>query len=380
MLIAALTLGGCATVHSPGVSNGSTCATASARIAFDFDGASRLACAILSEREFAILVTPEHAPPINPSPWYGFRYEAFGSQGISVHLQYVGARHRYAPKLIRRAEVTPLPAEVSADKSAARLSLPPGQGIVAGTELVTSSRNDALLRRLAALPQAERIDLGRSLDGRPLEAVRLGNPGAPNLVVLLGRQHPPEVTGALAMEAFATEIANQAKSGDWAGGRIQFLIVPLLNPDGVARGHWRANRGAKDLNRDWGQFSQPETRSVKAWLDALPKRTRPIAMVDFHSTNRNLFYVQSEIEADEREERFLADWLESSQKLLDDYPFRIERRDANPGLGTAKNWFHATYDIPSYTYEVGDETESEVIRRSAALLARAFLKSLHNLP
>lgn len=377
-----MSLGGCATAHSPGVSalsNTSTCATASARIAFDFDGASNSSCAILGEREFEILVTPEHAPPINPSPWYGFRYEAFGSQGIWVRLQYAGARHRYSPKLIRGTETRPLQAEVSADKSVARLSLPPGEGIVAATELFTSARNDQLISRLAALPQAERIDLGRSLDGRPVKAVRLGNPGAPGLVLLMGRQHPPEVTGALAMEAFVTEIANRAESGALAAGRIQFLIVPLLNPDGVARGHWRANRGATDLNRDWGQFSQPETRSVKAWLDALPKRTRPIAMIDFHSTNRNLFYVQSELEADEREERFLANWLESNQHLLQDYPFRIERRDANPALGTAKNWFHGTYDIPSYTYEVGDEADPEAIKRSAAHLAREFLEELVSL-
>jgi murein tripeptide amidase MpaA len=221
--------------------------------------------------------------------------------------------------------------------------------------------------------------LGRSLDGRPITAIRFGDPAAPGLVVLLGRQHPPEVTGAIAMEAFVLELANQAMAGKIANGHVQFLVVPQLNPDGVARGHWRANRGGKDINRDWGPFSQPETRAVKAWLDALPHKVRPVAMLDFHSTNQNLFYVQSETETDEREERFLAGWLEGKQAAMDGYPFVIQRKNANPGLGTAKNWFHETYDIPSYTYEVGDDAGKEDINRSAILLARSFLEQLDEL-
>ena len=374
--------GGCVATHPPALSpeiRSSSCATASARIAFDFDGASNSTCAILGDREFAILVTPEHAPPINPSPWYGFRYEASGNQGISVRLQYGTYRHRYAPKLIRGDTISPVPVEVGADRSDARLALPPGAGIVAGTELVTSSRNDALIDRLAALPRAQRVDLGRSLDGRPIKAVRLGDPAAPRLVILMGRQHPPEVTGALAMDAFLSEIGNQVRAGKVSSDRVQFLIIPMLNPDGVARGHWRANRGGKDINRDWGEFSQPETQAVKRWLDALPPGVRPIAMLDFHSTNRNLFYVQSEAEADAREERFIASWLGRNQPLLPNYPYVIERRDANPGRGTAKNWFHGTYDIPSFTYEVGDETDRASIDQSAVHLARAFLKEISQL-
>ncbi|MEE4288603.1 MAG: hypothetical protein V2J14_04475, partial [Erythrobacter sp.] len=81
-VIACLTmlLGACAQAPSPqsvsaGPAEASECRTASAAIRFDFAGASGATCAILGERDFALLVTPEHAPPINPSPWYAFRYE-----------------------------------------------------------------------------------------------------------------------------------------------------------------------------------------------------------------------------------------------------------------------------------------------------------------
>lgn len=374
-------LGGCATappLRHPASQSQSGCSTASASISFDVETAPKLTCAILGEREFAILVTPEHSPPINPSPWYAFSYVAKG-EGISVRLDYSGARHRYPPKLIRGATISPVPVDVSADRSTARLGLPAGEGVVAAQEPYGASRYETLIEQLAGLANAERIELGQSLDGRPITAVRLGNPAAPALVLLLGRQHPPEVTGALAMEAFLLELANQLRAGRIADGGVQFLAVPELNPDGVARGHWRANRGAKDLNRDWGDFSQPETRAVKRWLESLPDGVQPVAMLDFHSTNRNLFYVQSETERDEREEKFVTGWLSGKENTITGYPFRIEGRDANPGRGTAKNWFQRTYDIPAYTYEVGDETDRQAIRQSAVVLARSYLDQLEQL-
>lgn len=157
---------------------------------------------------------------------------------------------------------------------------------------------------------------------------------------------------------------------------IQFLIVPMLNPDGVARGHWRANRGAVDLNRDWGPFTQPETCAVKAWLDALPQAVQPALMVDFHSTRSNLFYVQSDDEMDVSQRRFLAAWLGGQEQALAGYPFTIEPRNANPGSGTAKNWFHAAYAIPAYTYEVADTADRAAIRTAARALAGRLLPAL----
>jgi Zinc carboxypeptidase len=379
---AVLCLGGCVTAPPPerfATRAGGDCSTSAARITFDVETAPRSSCAVLGERAFAILVAPEHVPPINPSPWYAFRYATSGAEGISVRLDYIGARHRYAPKLMRGGEIAVVPVEVSNDGRSALLVLPPGDGIVAAQEPFGASRYERLLDRMAAMSHAERIKLGRSLDGRAIEAVRFGGRTAPALVVLLGRQHPPETTGAVAMEAFLLALADQLPARRNLIERIQFLAIPELNPDGVARGHWRANRGGIDLNRDWGEFSQPETRAVKTWLDALPHTVRPVAMLDFHSTGRNLFYVQSDEEADKREEQFLDSWLGGKAAIIDDYPFEIERRDANPGSGTAKNWFHEIYDIPAYTYEVGDETQPETIRRSASLLARSYLVQLEKL-
>lgn len=353
-----------------------TCRTSAARLYFDFEGASASACAVRGERDFALLVTPEHAPPINPSPWYAFRYETVGEAPVTVTLGYLGGQHRYAPKWRGDDGAwRDLPAEPSADGKGAVIRLPAGRGMVAAQEIIPPAAARADLARWSAASGAQPFTIGTSHDGRPIEAIRFGRSDAPKLVVLLGRQHPPEVTGAIAMAAFVDTLA--ARAGDL--GDVQVLVVPMLNPDGVTRGHWRANRGAVDINRDWGPFTQPETRAVKAWLDALPAGVRPVLMVDFHSTSRNLFYVQGD-EASPAQQRFLDEWLVGREKAFPGYPFTLEPRNANPGSGTAKNWFHATYAIPSYTYEVADTADRAATRSAARALAESLLGVLARAP
>jgi predicted deacylase len=327
------------------------------------------------ERTLSILVTPEHLPPINPSPWYAFRYSAAKGGKLTVNVRYVGARHRYAPKWSGRGDPAAFSVAVAKDNNAVSITLPPGEGVVSGQPLMTAGHYDKLVGQLAKSGRGSSIILGRSHDGKPIKAVRLGDADAPRLVVLLGRQHPPEVTGAMAMDAVSLTIAKLIRSGAIDGKQFQFLIVPLLNPDGVARGHWRANLGGVDLNRDWGSFKQPETRAVGDWLARLPAKVRPVLMLDFHSTNRNLFYVQGD-EASAQGKTFLTAWLGGKESAFVGYPFKIEPRDANPGSGTTKNWFSATYGIPAYTYEVGDDAEPLAVRGAAEALAQNMIPAL----
>lgn len=353
----------------------SGCQTAQGSVHFDFEGASRSACFVEDERTLSILVTPEHLPPINPSPWYAFRYSAAKGSKLTINVRYIGARHRYAPKWRGTGDPAAYSVTVAQDKEAVSITLPHGEGVVSGQPLVTSVHYDKLLAQLAKNGRGKRLILGRSHDGRPIKAVRLGNANAPRLVVLLGRQHPPEVTGATAMDAFSLAIAKLVRSGTIDGKQFQFLIAPLLNPDGVARGHWRANLGGADLNRDWGTFKQPESRAVSDWLAGLPADVRPVLMLDFHSTNRNLFYVQGD-EASPQGKAFLASWLGGKEAAFAGYPFKIDPRDANPGSGTTKNWFNATYGIPAYTYEVGDDSDPAAVRTAAEALAENLIPSL----
>ena len=56
------------------------------------------------------------------------------------------------------------------------------------------------MRSLAAHPEVGSRTLGRSIQGRPIQA--LITEQKPEVVYLFGRQHPPEITGGLAMQSF----------------------------------------------------------------------------------------------------------------------------------------------------------------------------------
>ena len=351
------------------------CATAEASIAFDFAGASTSQCVIEGSRAFALVIAPEHAPPINPSPWYAFRYTATPGDPVRVRLDYLHAAHRYSPKLTQNGVQRELPVEVIAEGRSAAMMLPTGSGTVSAQPIVDAGDHARFARGLANQVGGEPIILGQSHDGRPIEAIRFGDPAARRLIVILGRQHPPEVTGTYALEPFVAELARILTADRATARDYQVLAVPLLNPDGVERGHWRANRGGVDLNRDWGLFTQPETRAVRDWLAREASHTRPVAMIDFHSTARSLFYVQGD-EASAAQRRFLDRFLRDKEARFAGYPFSIEPRNANPGSGTAKNWFFACYGVPSYTYEVGDEADPTATADAARSLARDFLPAL----
>jgi len=369
-------LAGCTHLPSPSLDERTSgCSTAEASIAFDFAGASTSQCVIEGPRAFALVVAPEHAPPINPSPWYAFRYTAMTGDPVRVRIEYLHAAHRYSPKLAQDGAMRELPVELTANGRSAALTLPAGSGTVSAQPIVDAEDHARFAIRLASEFGAHQVILGRSLDGRPIEAIRFGDPAARRLVVVLGRQHPPEVTGTYALEPFVAELARILMSDSALAREYQVIAVPLLNPDGVERGHWRANRGGVDLNRDWGPFTQPETRALRDWLAREASRSRPVAMIDFHSTARSLFYVQGD-EASAPQLRFLDRFLGDKEARFAGYPFTIEPRNANPGSGTAKNWFFACYGVPSYTYEVGDEADPEATADAARSLARDFLPAL----
>lgn len=119
-------------------------------------------------------------------------------------------------------------------------------------------------------------EIGRSSEARPIRAGRFGAGAAAPLLVVAGvhGDEPASVEAAL-------ELGERLAGGLPAGGPV--WLVPLLNPDGLARGQKNCARGV-DLNRNFpaanfspqhrpgyapgpGPLSEPETAALAALVD-----------------------------------------------------------------------------------------------------------------
>ena len=370
------------------------CATGAFALRADYPGARLSACEVVSADEVRVHIRPEDGGKINPSPWYGFHVRALGdaspsgkTAALTVRLRYDGEhRHRYHPKISVDGESwrrLPEDAVRLADGDAVLRLRPDAHGFfVSANENWNSAFYAAWRERVGAMVDARWREIGESLGGRAIHALHV-NTNAPNVVLLLGRQHPPEVSGAVSMARFVERLLQTRASA--CGEEPQpscrffqthgFVVVPLLNPDGVEAGHWRHNLGHTDLNRDWGAFTQPETQAVRDLVAALEEERQRLRLVlDFHSTRRNVFFTQ-DAASPTRPPDFAARWLAAARRRDGLYEFENDPRPLTE-TGTAKNHFHRRFGIPSITFEVADEENRALIATSATAFADAMVETL----
>ena len=363
------------------------CDTGAFAFRADYPGARLSGCQVLSANAVVVDIAPEDGGRINPSPWYGFHVRSLRPNAgeVRVRLRYEGHEHRYPPKISADGRtwqrLSEADVEVDAPGAAFRLR-PNARGLyVSAQENWNVAFYDEWRQRFAETASASWFEIGRSLQGRPIWAMHV-KPDAPGYLLLLGRQHPPEVSGAHAFLRFAERlVAAERQECPAPSPRCRFLdshglvLVPLLNPDGVANGHWRHNAGQTDLNRDWGPFRQPETQAVRDLIAQLERqRKRPRLVLDFHSTRRNVFYTQDE-NAPTRPLQFAERWLGAVQGRQGVYAFENAPRPLRE-QGTAKNYFHRRFGIPSITYEVADEEDRALVGSSTVAFADALVDVL----
>ena len=376
-----LVIAGCATqpeTPPPPVPAGTLCDSGTATIDDSFIGARRGACTMLGPTAFELSIVREDDAVRNPSPWYAFRVTS--DEAVSITLDYGDWKHRYVPKLSRDGssfELVPDAWVSQADENSLSLNIPAGsnQLLISAQQLLTPEDYEVWRRRLAERTEASLTIAGRSVADLPVYKVESGAEQS-ELIFMTGRQHPPEVSGAVAMMAFLNTVYGDSDLARQFRERFHLVSLPLMNPDGVIAGHWRHNLGQTDLNRDWGPFTQPETRIVKDLLDEFDDDGKSVeAFVDFHSTGENLVYLQAE---PTDPEGFSAIWLARAQKRLRtteglDYAFDTEPRPSSE-TANGKNYMYKRYGIPSVTYEVGDETTDHDATVAAAIFAEEFMR------
>lgn len=134
------------------------------------------------------------------------------------------------------------------------------------------ARHDALIAACQASPLVRLDVIGQTLDGRDLDRLTIGTPGADKKSLwVTARQHPGETMAEWAAEGFLERLLDEADPvARDVLKRAVVHVVPNMNPDGSARGHLRTNAKGINLNREWDKASlenSPEVYGVLEQMD-----------------------------------------------------------------------------------------------------------------
>lgn len=357
----------------------------------EFDGARLNSIERTGDSQYTILITPENVP-INPSPWYAFKVWSKKKKEIRIRLVYPeGNRHRYDPKLStdgrkwKNLDKTNITEIEKGTGGSGPSSLPKSMVMrlkvgkkplwVSAQELHNSIRVFEWITRRAKKKKATVEDIGRSVESRQLRMLKFGNLSSKKMIMVISRQHPPEVTGYFAMQAFVDKLLDGSKLSkqfrkDWG-----VYVVPLMNPDGVDNGHWRHNAGGVDLNRDWTTFNQPEGRQISEFLKRRETETggKFYFGIDFHSTWNDIYYPMTS-DLPGNMPNLVQDWLVQIKKALPGYEPNIQANNRLRPAIVSRNYFLVSHGMEAIVFEIGDNTPRDFIKKKGEVGAEELMK------
>lgn len=224
-------------------------------------------------------------------------------------------------------------------------------------------------------PNDQFITIGYSVEGRELTAWQFGQ--GPVTLALIGGIHGGyEFNSVVLVEQLAETVRNDPSL---VLPGIRLVMVPTVNPDGVARGtdlEGRFNANGVDLNRNWGcgwepesywqdqtispgpfPFSEPETLALRAYLLAMD----PAAVIFYHSQFGAIFVGGC------GEVGTSSIWLGDLLSGATGYPNEVTFEYYEIS-GTADDWLDER-GIPAVTVELTNQTDPELERNLIGLMA-----------
>jgi hypothetical protein len=330
-----------------------------------------------------VVINPENVP-INISPYYAFKTWSTIPKTFYFKFKYPkGYKHRYIPKLRINNNWSIIDSmNVFKNDSIVtiKLNLSATPIIVAAQEIQSSADVKNWYTNIVKgketfvkIKSVGSSSLGRNL---PVLDIYKGSKKNKDIIVLLTRQHPPEVTGYYAFQSFLATILNENELAEAFLNKFRILAFPIANPDGVDLGHWRHNAGGIDLNRDWSVYNQPEIKQIVKYIDkAVSKKAKLILGLDFHSTWYDVFYT-NKTRKETAIPNFENDWFIALEKNIPNYT--VNEQSSNSNKPVSKGWFLYGHNAVGITYEIGDATPKDSIELIGRITAEQMMNIILN--
>lgn len=177
-----------------------------------------------------------------------------------------------------------------------------------------------------------------SIDGRPIDLLTISSrssmsefkePPIPGLfpkqgercasnkkpvVFITSRVHPGETPSSYMLDGLLHMILSSDARGVALRNAFVFKIIPVLNPDGVYRGHFRVDQNGVNLNRcyiDPSAELHPSVFAVKTYFEFLHSNIKYYFDLHAHASKRSCFLFGNSLEFDKQiENQLLAKLIE----------------------------------------------------------------------
>jgi len=347
----------------------------------EFDGARLNGFKKVNDSTAIVYVNPENTP-INNSAYYAFKTWSDTPKTFYFTFKYPkDYRHRYLPKIKKNNEWSIIDSTsiYKKDNSVTiKLNLKKEPITVAAQEIQSSVDVKNWYTKLTE--NKKYVDIktfGKSKLGRDLNVLNIciGDPRGKEVIVLLTRQHPPEVTGYYAFQHFLEAILNDSELSKAFLSKYNVLAFPIMNPDGVDLGHWRHNRNGVDTNRDWSVYNQPEVKNTVTYITKVLKKNKAkiVLGLDFHSTYKDVFYT-NKIRKTTTLPYFIDDWFAALEANIPNY--KVNEAPGNSTKPVSKGWFLYGHNAVGITYEIGDATPKDRIKTIGKVTAEQMMNIL----
>jgi hypothetical protein len=159
---------------------------------------------------------------------------------------------------------------------------------IARVEPYRVSDLDHLLEKIQSWDQGTITAIGKTVQGRDLEIIDIGNAQAPYRIFIRARAHPWEPGGNWVVQGMIHELMHNPDKAQKYLKRFSLHVLPMANKDGVANGWTRFNAHGMDLNRKWdrpaSQLLCPENFYLEQWFMAkIAQDEKPDLAIDFHN-------------------------------------------------------------------------------------------------
>jgi hypothetical protein len=192
---------------------------------------------------------------------------------------------------------TPVPTESLPGNRVRLTVVMPGPTLyIARLEPYRLSDLDRLVASIRNHPGVRVTTIGKTVEGRDLEMIRIGDPRAPYRVFLRARAHPWESGSNWIVDGLVHRLLKGDADARKFLQHYAVYILPMANKDGVAHGMTRFNVRGKDLNRNWDRPADPdlapENAALERWLERMiASGQRPHLAIELHNDGSGRLHI-----------------------------------------------------------------------------------------